>query len=429
MPIETNAVVAALLLSVLPPVVFVGIRQAVKINRQEVVRDLAAVFSKSSTDKDDLIPSFEFVKYKYFFQRAGETEAQRPKDHSAFSWVLGAIPLVILLFFLCYLVASMIGSVVLAELATSPASAKPAEAGASRPLWIWCLCAAFAGGYVFMIRSFYRAINNFDLSPMSFAGACNNLFVGIVGAMILPYAVISSVTPTGMPILQSGATVAAIILSFAIGYLPESATRTILARSDLGYWKRENDAIYKSSLTTPLEIIDGIDTEIRDRLGDFHIRSPQNLAATNPLMLFVETPFGVYQIMDWVAQAQLCCSVGPVALPKLWALGVRTLFDLERVALDCECYDPPLLQKVGRILLGDATESGGAAGAGTAIEENTIVSDIVIRLDDPHVHRLRQIYIRIGERLGPSNRRFSSSTRPRKPCVRLALAPQDGVGK
>ena len=318
---------------------------------------------------------------------------------------------------LSYTVAATLLPLVFLEIGTNCSSVTACPKAGSRPLWLWCLCAAFAGGYVFMIRSFYRAINNFDFSPMSFVGACNNLAVGIVGALLLPFVVLNPLA-AGIEGLQTATLIGAILLSFAIGYLPDSATRTLLWRSDLANFKRENLQVYKSSLTTPLEIIDGIDTETRDRLGDYHIRSTQNLATANPLMLFVETPFGVYQIMDWVAQAQLCCSVGPEALTKLWKLGIRTLFDLERVALDVDCYDKAPLRQI-RALLIPATGADGAggssegSGSGEPDYENTIVSNIVVRLDDPHVHRLRQIYIRIGDRLGPKNRRLPSSTRRR----------------
>ena len=91
----------------------------------------------------------------------------------------------------------------------------------------------------------------------------------------------------------------------------------VMDRSKLAHFKRDNTEICRKITATPVDIIDGIDSDIRDRLADHHIRSTQNLATANPLMSFVETPYGVYQIMEWVAQAQLCCSVGPDKLIRL----------------------------------------------------------------------------------------------------------------
>lgn len=407
----------SILLSALPPIVFVGIRQAVKINRQEIVRDLAAVFTLPDSRNEGPIPSFEFVKYKYFFHRVGESSNEEPRDHPWSSWFIGAIPLVLLLFLLCYFAVLSLNPYVFDSIGHSigiSIDQKSALDVKPTPMWVWSLCASLSGGYVFMIRSFYRAINNFDFSPMSLVGACNNLLVGVIGAQILTCVVLNPLANATM--LHESIISVVLLFSFAIGYLPDSATRTILWRSDLGNFKRENRDIYKSSLTTPVEIIDRIDTETRDRLADYHIRSTQNLATANPLMLFVETPFGVYQIMDWVAQAQLCCSVGPEALVKLWRIGIRTLFDLERAALDDNCRDDQLLLKIGAILLPTQTgsERNGSDNSDinyTAEIVNEIVASIVVRLDDPHVHRLRQIYIRIGNRIGSDSRRFPNTQR------------------
>ncbi|SFM59667.1 hypothetical protein [Methylobacterium pseudosasicola] len=414
---NVTLLVISILLSALPPIVFVGIRQAVKINRQEVVRDLAAVFTLPDSRNEGPIPSFEFVKYKYFFHRVGEDNDEEPRDHSLSSWLIGAVPLILLLFLLSYLAVMSIEPYVFDFVGKSLGAStnqKPSLDMEPTPMWVWSLCASLSGGYVFMIRSFYRAINNFDFSPMSLVGACNNLLVGIIGAQILTCVVLNPLANATM--LHESVISAVLLFSFAIGYLPDSATRTILWRSDLGNFKRENRDIYKSSLTTPVEIIDGIDTETRDRLADYHIRSTQNLATANPLMLFVETPFGVYQIMDWVAQAQLCCSVGPEALVKLWRIGIRTLFDLERAALDDNCRDDQLLRKIGAILLPiqACPEQNIDYNANTKQSPeitSEIIANIVVRLDDPHVHRLRQIYIRIGNRIGSDSRRFPNTGR------------------
>ena len=188
--------------------------------------------------------------------------------------------------------------------------------------------------------------------------------------------------------------------------MPEVAIRFILRRSQIKNYKKEDVKIYQNFLTTSVEVIDGIDVEIRDRLADYHIRSTQNLAAANPLMLFVETPYGVYQIMDWVAQSQLCSSVGPRALVKLWRLGIRTLFDLERAASHDSYKNDRLLMEIGRIIFDEHLVTGGEPGEKFDLSIDAIIADIQIRLDDPHVHRLRQIYIQIGERIGEDSMRF-----------------------
>jgi hypothetical protein len=193
---------------------------------------------------------------------------------------------------------------------------------------------------------------------------------------------------------------AAIVTAFVIGIMPELATRNLIWSSRLRYYKKDDIEVYKSFSAIPVEVIDGIDTEIRDKLADFHINAVQNLAAANPLMLFVETPYGVYQIMDWVAQAQLCCSVGPRALIRLWNLGIRTIFDLERAALDGACNDKDLLLSVGRIILNQSDSST------ETLSNEMVTADIRLRLEHPHVQRLRQLFTCVRDRLGKESQRL-----------------------
>jgi hypothetical protein len=110
--------------------------------------------------------------------------------------------------------------------------------------------------------------------------------------------------------------------------------------------------------------------------------------------------------MDWVAQAQLCASVGPRALVQLWAMGIRTIFDLERLALHDGFKNPQLLQAVGAIIIGKPSQAGSANAPPVEYTEAAVIANVAMRLDHPYVHRLRQIFIRVGERLGDANRRL-----------------------
>lgn len=186
-------------------------------------------------------------------------------------------------------------------------------------------------------------------------------------------------------------------------------------------FKREDSDLYKSFEATPVEVIDGIDTEIRSRLADFNIFSVQNLATANPIMLFVETPFGIYQSIDWVAQAQLFAAVGPRPVIRLWALGIRTIFDLEKAVLLEGHTTPALRQAVARALLADTDEAmrkhiGPPEGP---FDDATVKALIENKADDPHVRRLRQITMRIEARLGADSKRYLADT-PAAPRAALA---------
>jgi hypothetical protein len=287
-------------------------------------------------------------------------------------------------------------------------------------VWLLGVCAALAGSYLTALRGFYRAVKNFDLSPSTLVGETIRMLLSAVLAPVLAVGVlwigteaVKAVVDTGVTLTSPSVIAAVVAASFFAGVMPEVVLRSIIQGDKLRKFKREEEDVFNAFKITPVEIVDGIDSDIRVRLEDHHIHSTQSLAAANPLMLFVETPYGVYQIMDWVAQAQLCSSVGRDKIIRLWPLGIRTLFDLERLAACHDQAHETLLLEVGRVILGDGLIPKDIPDpAATAA---LVRASIELRLDDPHVQRLRQIYMAVGERLGQDSRRFRASGRPCRP--------------
>jgi hypothetical protein len=395
-----------LFFSIFPILSIIFIRATVKQQRQEVIHDLQSVFNLlDERDGGLIVPSFEFVKYKYYLQRDPAADRKQPKDFSTLSWLLAALPLFLMLLLLNIFVVVIVStSLQLPEPLFFSDSFKAAVVKFED--WKWALLAAYGGSFLYVSRAFFRAINNFDLSPASFVGATNNILFGIVAALLVYFGLLR-LGSQYLPVEQ--VTISVVVLAaFAAGYFPDSAARQLIRSSQLQDFKREDTGMFAAFKAIPIEVIDGIDTVVRDRLTDFHISTVQNLAASNPIMLFVETPFGVYQIMDWVAQAQLCASVGPKRLVQLWSLGIRTIFDLERVAVHEGFRDAALLEAVGTILL----PPGSPDSSPSSFDTNAVIANIVMRIDNPYVHRLRQIFNRVGERLGDFHKRLP----PLKAC-------------
>jgi hypothetical protein len=414
-------------LSVALPVAIIYVRQTVKSQRQDVISDLVAIFEPKDhreLGREQIIPSFEFVKFKYSVpddpgKPAGQDAAhQRPakaaapeRDFSKTMFVVSSLPLMVVLFALGVVAFGALITLVMGELKTlswwvphfPTAFVLKEDKVDGLHTWLAMLAVAYIAAYLYTVRELLRAIANFELSPMTLLMSSVQVLFGVVTALIL-----ASVAPDVTVLGRAVTTSALLLAAFAVGFVPELGVRTLLRATKLYLFKREDDSVYKTFSATPVEVVDGIDTEVRSRLSLHNIFSVQNLATANPIMLFVETPYGVYQIIDWVAQAQLCSALGPKAVIEFWKLGIRTIFDLERALMGASSTRE-LRHEVGKIIvLGRSAEEQKRLGldptsVSSDIADKTVLALASIILDDLHIQRLRQIANRIAERLGLQN--------------------------
>src|SRR5262249_51835004 len=126
-------------------------------------------------------------------------------------------------------------------------------------------------------------------------------------------------------------------------------------------------------------MIDGMDTFIKFRLGEMEIDDCQNLATANPILPFVESPYGLLQVADWVAQAQLITSVGPAKAKKLRDMAIRTIFDLEQAA-QMSCFAGLIADILFR------------ANRQTDCDEESVKAVVNSMTCSLHVQRLRQVW-------------------------------------
>lgn len=279
---------------------------------------------------------------------------------------------------------------------------------------------AFGGAYFFTLRMFLRAVAVFDLSPLTFLRAFAHMVLSIVVVVIL-YRAIPDLSQITCALAEIGAAQCApdptpdgvgntwLIAAFAFGFMPESALQFLLRKAPLMFKDRFNkaDRVTKS---IPLTLLDGVDFYISYRLEEANIFDVQNLATYNPIMLHIESPFGIYQTIDWVAQAQLCTIVGAERFLLLKSVNIRTIFDLQQAVFYSRA-DAAIVTMIGRILTTDtrrdaemretlftpAHQASPAAQITLSTEAVRHLAEVLV--DDLHVHRLRQLWKTILGRL------------------------------
>lgn len=392
------------LVAVVGSFVFTGallfIRSSVRDNRQRLIDEMGLLFFKTS---DRSMVAFDYVRAKYEMSTTAESiqkvSLRRP---TTMLGLLGAaIPYAILCaagFLILFVPLGLLKQDALwfRFLSDNLFWTLGSGAGVERQAQAAAVYgAAFLGGYIMTARVLLRAVQNYELSQLSFLQAAAHLGVGLLTGLLL-FHLFAEIRPVENTYLFWAG------IAFVCGYMPDFGLSSIFRRLRIHRLKQVDEAAVALSGISPLELLDGIDYDTRYRLEQSGFADVQNLAVANPLLIYVETPYSLYAAFDWVLQAQLCTAVGARAFRDLKGLGIRTSLDLERAVLSDDASDV-IIMAVGRIVFASALPPPPGT---SPIGPDEVRQLAMVMLDDLHVHRLRSLWLHIFQQISEDPPRY-----------------------
>ena len=250
------------------------------------------------------------------------------------------------------------------------------------------LAFGFAGAYLWCVLYLIRRVNNYDLTPYSFLLCGMRILLALAIVLTVRHTVFSNAMLPAETGGETGiATYLAVLCSFLLGFYPAAGMDYLIKRGQEFTIKRPHPDAGALRNMLPLDMIDGLSHYVQFRLEELEYEDVQNLATANPVLLYVETPYNILEIIDWIAQAQLITAIGPKKVADLRQMNVRTIFDLARIG------DTPHFRRCAlQILVEPEAFRANLATAGDDEVQAMFNCMFTSIADDLHVIRLARVW-------------------------------------
>jgi hypothetical protein len=226
--------------------------------------------------------------------------------------------------------------------------------------------AGFTGAYIWGHYDILRRYYLIDLSPNSLYYMWLRLLVS--GALAY---FIGSMFKTGIDYL----------IAFGIGSFPVEVLLTFVRTQVRERLKLSGDKIVSEKPT--LHLLQGMTTEIIERLHEENIYSVQHLALANPIRLLMKTSYEWTVILDFLDQAFLCCYVED-KISEVRKTGIRGAIELMSIEEDLQSENPHE-KELGNQLVEDLAER-------LKMKEASVKNMIYILRDDPQLQFILSLW-------------------------------------
>ena len=210
---------------------------------------------------------------------------------------------------------------------------------------LMAIVGAFLGSFVWAAGYIYRRLASYDLTPTTYFQVALRMLSGTMVAVALRH-VLPMIFSNNSEFFLSLVILTAFVCGyepwFGVGYLRQWAEKSLSRHGG-----EEKPMVPAKKL--PVDYIDGISPYIKTRLEEFEIDDVQNLATENPITLYARTPFGLTEIVDWIAQAQLYQLLSLEKVQTLKGIGVRNIFHFRAQALANTKYMSVMISEEGQV--------------------------------------------------------------------------------